>query len=265
MKGSAVTDLNPAVVYDTMFVPALFAQWGPRVADAAGILPGQRVLDIGCGTGVLAIAAAERAGSSGYVVGLDPNPQMIEVARGKPSNVVWQLGRAETLPFENASFDAVVSQFAMMLFKSKRTTIEEMLRVLKPGGRLAIAVLDQLGRSPGYDALTTLLGDLFGDEIAGAMRAPFSLGDRQQLSVLFSGAGADDIDVRPVTGTARFASIDAMIGTERACLWTLGGLLDDTQFDKLRLAAQQSLRSFVRPDGSVEFECSVLVVTATKR
>lgn len=145
---------DPAEVYDELFVPALFAQWGPRVAEAAAIELGQRVLDVGCGTGVLARAAAERVGPQGFVVGLDPNAQMLAVARRKRSVVEWQLDRAEALPFDDASFDAVVSQFALMFIESKSTAITEMLRVLRPRGRLVMAVWDSLERAPGYLALT---------------------------------------------------------------------------------------------------------------
>jgi ubiquinone/menaquinone biosynthesis C-methylase UbiE len=105
------TKRDPAEVYDELFVPALFAQWGPRVAEAAAIEHGQHVLDVGCGTGVLACAVAERVGPKGRVVGLDPNDQMLAVARRTATAVAWQLGRAEALPFDDATFDAVVSQF----------------------------------------------------------------------------------------------------------------------------------------------------------
>jgi SAM-dependent methyltransferase len=255
---------DPAEIYDELFVPALFAQWGPRVAEAAAVRPGQRVLDVGCGTGVLARAVAGRVGPQGHVVGLDPNPQMLAVARGKPGRVAWQSGRAEALPFDDASFDAVVSQFALMFFESTSGAIAEMQRVLRPRGRLAVAVWDSLDRAPGYFALTGLLRDLFGADIAGAMHAPFALGDRRELQRLFADAGIADADVQTQPGTARFASIDAMISTERACVWTLGGLLDGQQFARLREAAQGALQPFVRSDGSVQFDCPAHIVTATK-
>src|SRR5262245_8277752 len=214
---------NPAVVYDELFVPALFAQWGPRVADAAAVRAPDRVLDVGCGTGVLACAAAERVAPNGHVVGIDPNEQMLAVARSKRTDVEWRMGKAEALPFDDASFDAVVSQFALMFFESKPDAIAEMLRALRPaGGRLAVAVWDALDRVPGYLALTELLHDLFGRSVADAMHAPFTLGDPIELRKLFVEAGAKDVEVQQRIGNVRFASIDAMISTERACVWTLG-------------------------------------------
>lgn len=255
---------DPAEIYDALFVPALFAQWGPRVADAAAIGPGQRVLDVGCGTGVLACAAAERVGPQGHVVGLDPNPQMLAVARRKPGSVVWQEGRAEALPFDESSFDAVISQFALMFVESKPAAIAEMLRVLRPRGRLAVAVWDSLDRTPGYLALTRLLEKLFGASVAGAMHGPFTLGDRQQLLRLFVEAGSADAEVRTHPGTVRFDSIDAMINTEHACVWTLGGVLDAQQYAQLRQAAQDALRVLVGGDGRVQFDCPAHIVTARK-
>ena len=255
---------DPAEVYDELFVPALFAQWGSRMAEAAAIEFGQHVLDVGCGTGVLACVAAERVGPKGLVVGLDPNEQMLAVARRKSPSITWQLGRAEAVPFDDASFDAVVSQFALMFFESKPTAIAEMLRVLRPRGRLAIAVWDALERAPGYLALTELLQGLFGSKVAGAMHAPFALGDRRELLRLLAGTGAAGVEVRTQPGIVSFASADAMISTERACVWTLGGLLDEQQFALLRQRARDVLRPFIRSDGSIQFDCPAHIVTATK-
>ena len=255
---------SPAEVYDELFVPALFAQWGPRTAEAAAIELGHEVLDVGCGTGVLACAAAERVGTKGRVVGLDPNEQMLAVARRKSAVVTWQLGRAESLPFDDASFDAVVSQFALMFFESKPAAIAEMLRVLRPRGRLVIAVWDALERAPGYLVLTELLRELFGSSVSSAMHAPFALGDRHDLLRLLVDAGAAGVDVRTQLGIVSFTSADAMISTERACVWTLGGLLDAHQFAQLRRRARGVLQPFIRSDGSVQFDCPAHIASATK-
>ena len=129
---------GPAEIYDAHFVPALFAQWGPVVAAEAGVRKGDRVLDVACGTGALTLAAAEIAGPSGSVVGLDVNPEMLAVARRKPLQIEWLEGSAEALPLLSNSFDAVVSQFGFMFFEDKPKALGEMMRVLKPDGRLAL-------------------------------------------------------------------------------------------------------------------------------
>ena len=263
MSRGVRTEQDPAEIYAELFVPAVFAEWGPRVAEAAAIGLGQRVLDVGCGTGVLARAAAERAGPQGEVVGIDPNPMMLAVARRKPNGVLWQSGRAEALPFDDASFDAVVSQFALMFFESKPAAIAEMLRVLRPGGRLAVAVWASLDRAPGYLVLTDLLRELFGADIAAAMQAPFTVGDRELLG-LIADAGAAHAEVQTLTGSVCFASIDAMISAERACVWTLGGMLSEEQLTQLRRAAQDALQPFIRSDASVQFDCSAHLATGTR-
>ena len=175
------TSPSPAEVYDRQFVPALFQYWTGIMTDNADIKPGQKVLDVACGTGVLACAAARQAGPDGQVVGLDPNPEMLSVARAKDNRIEWREGQAESLPFAEASFDHVVSQFGFMFFEDQKAALLEMMRVLRPGGRLTVAVCDAIDHSPGYAVLAELLHRLFGADVAQAFRAPFSSGERQQL------------------------------------------------------------------------------------
>jgi SAM-dependent methyltransferase len=252
----------PAEVYEAEFVPALFRPFSGVVADAAGIAAGQRVLDVACGTGVLARTVAARVGASGQVLGLDANPEMLAVARRLDTTIEWLDGRAEALPLPSASVDAVVSQFGLMFFDDRVAALREMRRVLRPGGRLAVAVCDAVERSPGYGALAMLLQELFGERVAGAFRAPFAIGDAALLAALAREAGLARADVLQRSATVRFASIDALVSTERACVWTLGGLLDEAQFERLRHAARKTLAPFVQRDGSVAFEMPVLIIAA---
>jgi SAM-dependent methyltransferase len=252
---------DPAEIYERAFVPALFSRWGRIVAEAARIRPGDRVLDVACGTGALTFAAAERAGPSGRVAGLDPNPGMLAVARTKPEGVDWHEGRAEALPFEDGAFDAVVSQFGLMFFDDPPRAFAEMARVLAPGGRLAVAVFDAVEVSPGYDELARLCDRLFGSAVGDAMRAPFAFGDATRLRDLAAGAfpGAE---VARHEGEVHFPSVAAE--TEHACIWTLGGLIDTDQAALLRREAERELRPFVRGDGSVAFAMPALILTTTK-
>ncbi|WP_119392665.1 class I SAM-dependent methyltransferase [Taklimakanibacter lacteus] len=255
---------SPAEIYDALFVPALFQQWGAIVAGEARIEPGDRVIDVACGTGVLALAALDCAGPTGRVTGLDPNPDMLGVARRKTTRIEWHDGRAEELPFPDRTFDATVSQFGLMFFTDRARALREMMRVLKPGGRLAVAVCGSLARSPGYAALATLLERLFGERIADAFRAPFVLGDRELLKSLCVEAGIAHAGIKQHGGKVRFASIASLISTERACVWTLGGLLDDAQFTRLIKEAEKALQPCRGADGSVVFDMPALIITASR-
>ena len=255
---------SPAEIYDSHFVPALFAQWGPVVAAEAEVRKGDRVLDVACGTGALALAAAKIAGVSGSVVGLDANPEMLAVARRKPVQIEWLEGRAEALPLPDGSFDAVVSQFGFMFFEDKPRALVEMMRVLKPGGRLAIAVCDAVETSPGYGAFALLLDRLFGNEVGDAFRAPFSLGDAGRLHEICGRAGIADAEVVQRSGKVRFESIDALVSTERACVWTLGGVLSDAQFELLLKEAETALKPFAIDGGAIEFDMPSLIMKARK-
>lgn len=259
-----VTDRPPAEIYDEKFVPALFGPWGPVMAGIAGLSPGQSVLDVACGTGALTLAAAEAVAPGGRTAGIDPNPGMLEVARRKSAAVDWREGRAESLPFADACFDAVVSQFGLMFFEDRPGALREMMRVLAPGGRLAVAVCAAVERSPGYAAFTRLLDRLFGTGVGDAFRAPFVLGEPDTLAGIARAAGIAGARVEECTGSVRFDSIADLVGTERDCVWTLGGILDDGQFERLLDESRTALAPFAAADGRIAFDMPALVLTARK-
>jgi SAM-dependent methyltransferase len=261
---TATSERRPAEVYHEKFVPALFGPWGPVVVEAAGIVPGEAVLDVACGTGALTLAAAEAAGPEGHVVGLDLNPAMLAVARRNSDRIAWREGAAERLPFPDGSFDAVVSQFGMMFFDDRPRALAEMIRVLRPGGRLAVAVCGALDDSPGYAAFARLLDRLFGPETGDAFRAPFVLGDPELLARIAAEAGVRGARVEKRTGQVRFRSIAELVSTERACVWTLGGILRDEQFELLLRQSEAALAPFAGADGTVLFDMPALILRASK-
>jgi len=123
------------------------------------------------------------------VAGVDLNPGMLAVARGKAPEIDWREARAEAPPFDSVEFNAVVSQFGLMFFQNRELAIREMWRVLRRGGRSVVAVWDSLDNMPGCAGITALLARLFGNPVADLLRAPYALGDAQALVSLFARAG----------------------------------------------------------------------------
>lgn len=256
-------NIDAARVYDEFFLPALFAQWPPRIVARSGMSRAERVLDVACGTGVLARAAAEAVGSRGSVVGVDINEGMLAVASQKAPHIDWRNAPAESLPFANATFDRVVSQFGLMFFQDQVAAAGEMLRVLRPGGRLVVAVWSSLNETPGYAAMVQLLRRLLGADVASALEAPFCLGDSARLRDIWLQAGAADPLVETVLGTCRFPSLGQWLQTDVKG-WTLADLIDDEQFDRLCHEAPADLSEFIGEDGKVEFEAPAHFVVVTK-
>lgn len=257
--------IDAAASYEALHVPALFRQWAPWVLDAADVAAGDRVLDVACGTGVLAREAVLRVAATGSVAGLDPGPGMLAVARQLEPRVDWQQGTAESLPFEDGSFDAVVSQFGLMFFTDRRQALQEMLRVLAPGGRLAVAVWEALENSPAYPIEVELLESMAGKPAAEALRAPFVLGDRNELEELFRSAGVGEVAITTRTGTARFPAIRTMVEADlRGWLPVMGVVLEEELIQRILAEAERVLHRYVTPEGSVVFEAPAHIVTATK-
>ena len=257
--------IDAATAYQELFVPALFQEWAPRVVAAARIQPRDRVLDVACGTGVLAREAASRVGRTGSVVGLDPNPGMLEVAARLGPAIEWRQGTAESVPCSDQSFDVVVSQFGLMLFTDRRQALREMLRVLGPGGRLAIAVWDSLDHTPAYAAEVSLLARIAGQRAADALRAPFVLGDQKELEALFASLRQMSFTITTHHGTGRFPSIRSMVEADlRGWLPVMGVSLTEDVIGRILTEAEDTLRPYLAADGRVVFDSPAHIVAGTK-
>ncbi|MBW4985465.1 methyltransferase domain-containing protein [Mameliella sp. CS4] len=254
---------SAAEVYDAFFVPALFGAWAGPLCDAAKVIAGSSVLDVACGTGATTREAARRAGDAGQVTGLDRNDGMIAVARGHGAGITWVEGRAESLPFSSGSFDVLLCQFGLMFFDDRAAALGEMRRVLRPGGRIALSVWDSASNSPGYAAMIALIEEMFGDQAAGALRAPFVLGDPADLAAVLDAGGLGGAQVTTRTGTARFASIRDWVRTDVRG-WTLADFIDDAGVEALVASAERQLGQFVGPDGGVVFPAPAHIATWEK-
>ena len=190
---------------------------------------------------------------------------MLAVANERAPAVSWRQGMAESIPFPDRSFDAVLCQFGLMFFSDRHKALREMFRVLKPEGRLVVAVWDALANIPAYAAVVALLERLAGRQAADALGAPFVLGDSGKLSKMLGDAGAVSIAITTDVGTARFPSIRVMIEADlRGWLPLVGVLLTEEQIGRILQEAQHALAQYVGSDGAVSFRISAHLATATK-
>lgn len=251
-----------AEIFDRLFLPAMAGPWAIRVVDAARLAPGDRVLDVACGTGAVAQEAIGRIGPGGSVVGLDQSEDMLAVARRKMPSLDWRQGRAEALPFEDNAFEAVLCQFGLMFFDDRVGALREMRRVLRPGGRIVAAVWDRLEHTPGYAALTALVERHLGPEAGKPVRDSFALGDIDLVRSLFESAGISSVDVALRAGVARFPSLQAWVDAEVRG-W-VGGNFGEAAYAAFLGEAMTVLATYERPDGTAEFDLPAVIATGTK-
>jgi ubiquinone/menaquinone biosynthesis C-methylase UbiE len=255
--------VDAAWAYEGLHVDALFRQWVEPVLDAAAVSTGFGVLDVACGTGVLAREALGRVGSSGSVTGLDAAPGMLAVAQHLAPEGRWTEGDACELPFDDDEFDAVVCQFGLMFFADRVQAVREMLRCVKPGANVTVAVWDALERSAAYPISVELLRRRAGPQAADALRAPFVMGDPAALRVLFEAAGASTVSIDTRNGTARFPSVRTMVEADlRGWLPVMGVVLDDELIESILADAEHELKDYVTDTGEMVFDAPAHIVTA---
>ena len=140
--------------FDTFLLRGTLRKLPQRAADLAQLQPGEAVLDVGCGTGALAMVACKRVGATGHVCGIDPGPKQVARARSKAERaslpIDFQVGVMEQLAFSDQSFDVVLSSLVMHHLPDdlKRLGLAEMARVLKPAGRLVIVDFKRAEAAP---------------------------------------------------------------------------------------------------------------------
>jgi ubiquinone/menaquinone biosynthesis C-methylase UbiE len=206
--------------YEEYLVPTIFTSWADRLVENCGVHEGARVLDVACGTGVVARRAAARVGTSGSVVGLDINEGMLAVAEETAADIQpsieWRQGDATELPFSDEGFDVVYCQQALQFFDDPTAAIGEMHRVLAPDGRVALSVWRPLDYQPAYVVLADALERYVGDEAGEMMRSPFSEWDGEDLQTLVQDAGFDEVSVTNEIGSVRYPSVLEFVRREAA-------------------------------------------------
>lgn len=210
---------SPARAYEEYYGPAIFQPLSRLTMRHAAPRPGDRVLDLACGTGILARRIAAAVGSTGHVLGVDINPAMLEEARYRARAagvaIEWQQGDAVTAAVPEGAFDLVVCQQGLQFFSDRLAGARLIHRSLRPGGRAVVVTWRGLDRHPLYQALadaeTPHLASLGAEVSRVDVEAPFSLGDPEELTHLLERAGFNRVALADETIEARFADPDHFV------------------------------------------------------
>src|SRR5215207_5035268 len=190
--------------YERHFVPAIGAPLAVKLVEIAALTTGERVLDVACGTGVVARLAAEKVSATGLVTGLDINPGMLAIAQSVSSDhtiLDWHESAAEATGLPDAGYDAALCQMGLQFFADRHAALGEIRRVLAPGGRLVASVP---GPTPSvFQILERALRDHVSPDAAKFVTAVFSLHEPPELKLLLMDAGFNDIAVIRETAALR--------------------------------------------------------------
>ncbi|MHA1570285.1 MAG: class I SAM-dependent methyltransferase, partial [Alphaproteobacteria bacterium] len=207
-----------AQIYEAQKVPAIFQPLAELTLAEVGLGAGERVLDVACGTGIVARLAAAKVGKCREVVGIDLNASMIEVARDiaatTPGNFGWHTGDAGALPFDDSRFDTVFCQQGLQFFPDKPAALGEMKRVLRNSGRAVLTIWSEV--SPLFAAVGEALAKHFDAELARRAVAPFAFRDGKIIEELLSDAGFQHIDMQTLTVMRRIGPIAESLPKELA-------------------------------------------------
>jgi SAM-dependent methyltransferase len=258
-------DTTAAEAYERHLVPPVFGPWADYLVGVAVPHAGERVLDVGCGTGVVTRLAAQSAGSA---VGIDIDPAMIEVARrrdaGGEYQIHWMCGDVSRLGIGSATFDLCLCGQALQHFPDREHALSELRRVLTPNGRLVAAVWADIEHTPGVLAVLQALESACID--ASAFRRPFALGNAAVLHGLARDAGFAFVDVRQHEKSARFASVQAFLSALNAGSAASRGALSRVSRDRwseFSADVQSRLKRFVQAD-RLEFPYRANILVALR-
>lgn len=254
--------LEVAEVYEAKFVPAIFQEWAPHILDIAHVDRGCDLLDVACGTGIVARTAADRVGSAGSVIGVDLNEAILTVARRVRPDLDWRQGDVAALPFDDGSFDAVVCQMGFMFFPDRRAAFSEMARVARPEGTIAVVVPASLAAQPAYREFVDIAARHAGPDARSLLTTYWNCGDLDALTEVIESSGLEVTDSRTRTGTARFDTSDELVATEVEGSPLIERLDEDT-YARIRDDVRSAMSRYVTPKGRFEVPLVGHVVAAS--
>jgi ubiquinone/menaquinone biosynthesis C-methylase UbiE len=196
-------------LYEKYLVPAITTKWADDLVGRAQPRAGEEVLDVACGTGVVA-RSASRCMLHGHITGFDLNKGMLAVARtivSEGAPIDWMEGSALDLPFPAGKFDLVLCQLGLQFFADQRRALREMRRVLSPSGRVALNVYSPIERTPGANAFVLALDRVLGPNASKIKRGEHSFNAPDELRAPLIEAGFANVEVQTVVQQIAFPSV----------------------------------------------------------
>jgi len=176
--------------------------WVPVLVQAVRLQSGERVLDVACGTGFVARHAAECVGARGTVTGVDINVEMLAVAKASTASraaltIDWREADVSHLAFPDGSFDVALCQQGLQFFPDRLGALQEIRRILVPGGRMGLSVWGSMEENPYFIAFDSAIRRHVSDDAASGLRKPHALADPEEVRAAIIRSGFVDADVRP--------------------------------------------------------------------
>jgi ubiquinone/menaquinone biosynthesis C-methylase UbiE len=245
-------------IYERILVPSIFGPWAQEVIERARpIGPSDRILDVGCGTGIVARQLRTRLGGGVPIAGVDASADMIAMARSLAPELQWLQADAMQLPFDDSSFELVVSQQMLQFVADPLAALREIRRVLVRGGKLVAATWRPRHEQPLFE----VLGQIAERHLGTPSEKRFALGDDTRLHELLVEAGFASIRIDVVTRTDRFREFPFR-GSALAANFDLSGLSPAELEARLTAVETESIaasRQFATADGIAAFSRANLI------
>lgn len=247
MRDASSRDPSPAEAYESYMVPGMFAPFVADLLAAALPQPGEHVLDLACGTGVVVRQLAPLVMPGGSVDALDINAAMLSVARDVSRSAGAQCsfyqGNMEMLPFAARTYDLVTCQQGLQFVGDRAAAVSEMRRVLRDGGRAVVSCWSAIEHHPLSLAIVSLMERYSG---ASNAQAAFALSSPDELQILFESAGFAVVTISTVTRPVRFAEPDRYVAMAVSGVIAANPELQQMPNDE-RIAMIASLRAEAEP------------------
>lgn len=236
---------SPAEMYHSFLEPIIFGPWAEELIRRAAPRSGARVLDAGCGTGVVTRAVARAVGPRGQVTGLDMNQAMLDVARRVPveegaAPIVWVQSAADQIAYPDATFDLITCQQMLQFAPDRGAVLREFRRLLAPGGRLALATWAAAELHPLQMEIDRAIARYTGQP---GLIAGFALSDEAELRRLLEGAGFPRVTIELIARESRYPGPDRAVQQ-----WLLAATAGIASFRQLDHDARDELLERIAAD-----------------